>query len=225
MACVFILGPKTKFGESEQNPAFWIQLLLATKETGAKLTWYDPVEDETKERYLHIGDMRIWMRFWLSYLVNGVGYHILVHALPIQVAAQSSFTGVVLRAVGMMYLVDLDDTPGYKLTIVQKADEEIKTEEAATKEEEDFPLWDNLDVVASPPDATEEGGASRQEASNPAVALSDTEVSEEAKLIIEEARQKLDALARGEYQAEWMRVRNQDVVLVDDTEVGELEGS
>merc|ERR1719491_2102523 len=66
---------------------------------------------------LHAGDIRVMLRFFLSFLINGVGFHILVHALPLQVAAQSSLTGVVFRAVGMMYLVDLDDTPGYKLTI------------------------------------------------------------------------------------------------------------
>jgi hypothetical protein len=54
-----------------------------------------------------------------------VGFHILVHALPIQVAAQSSLTGVVFRAVGMMYLVDLDDTPGCIITLVPKAIEEV----------------------------------------------------------------------------------------------------
>jgi hypothetical protein len=54
----------------------------------------------------------------MSFLINGIGYHILVQALPVQVAQQTSLTGFVLRAVGMMYLVDMDDTPGYKLTVV-----------------------------------------------------------------------------------------------------------
>lgn len=53
----------------------------------------------------------------MTFLVNGFGYHILVHALPIQVAGQASLTGVVTRAIGMMYLVDLDDTKGLTLTI------------------------------------------------------------------------------------------------------------
>jgi len=57
MACVFQLGPKTKFGESEQNPAYWLQLLLLAKEPGATVTWYDPVTDCTSERELH-GDVR-----------------------------------------------------------------------------------------------------------------------------------------------------------------------
>ena len=65
-----------------------------------------------------ITNTRIWARFFMSFLINGIGYHILVQALPVQVAQQTSLTGFVLRAVGMMYLVDMDDTPGYKLTVV-----------------------------------------------------------------------------------------------------------
>lgn len=41
MAWVAMLGPRTKFGQLEQNPAYWVQLLLVTKNEGAKLTWYD----------------------------------------------------------------------------------------------------------------------------------------------------------------------------------------
>jgi hypothetical protein len=41
MAWVAMLGPRSKFGQSEQNPAYWVQLLLVTKNEGAKLTWYD----------------------------------------------------------------------------------------------------------------------------------------------------------------------------------------
>jgi len=126
MACVYLLGPNTNFGMSEQNPAFWIQLLLSSKQTGIKSTWYDPVRDRTYNRLLRRGDWIIWIRFLMSFLINGVGFHILVHALPIQVAGQSSLFGVVFRAVGMMYLVDLDDTPGYKITLIPKDDKEIQ---------------------------------------------------------------------------------------------------
>jgi hypothetical protein len=213
MACVFQLGPKTKFGESEQNPAYWLQLLLATKQSGAKVTWYDPVKDKTSERFLYGGDWRTWMRFWMSFLINGVGYHILVHALPIQVAAQSSLTGVVFRAVGMMYLVDLDDTPGYKLTIVQKPDEEIKKAEQTKKEEavkEEAASAATEEV--SPTTGTAPAGG----------ALGETELSQEAELILEDARKKLEALARGELPAGRKRgVTNQDLlvgVLLTDNE-------
>eukprot|EP00934_Nitzschia_sp_Nitz4_P000352 Nitzschia sp. Nitz4//scaffold45_size130396//32879//34533//NITZ4_003439-RA/size130396-snap-gene-0.123-mRNA-1//1//CDS//3329552368//352//frame0 len=174
MACVFQLGPKTNFGQSEQNPAYWLQLLLATKQTGAKITWYDPVDDKQHERLLHSGDWRTWARFYMSFIVNGVGFHILVHALPIQVASQSSLTGVVFRAVGMMYLVDLDDTPGYTLTIVEKPIEEENKED--DKKEDDTP-------AEEPP---------KEEAPtfDPVV------ISSEAERIIKEAQAQLDELAR-----------------------------
>jgi hypothetical protein len=133
MACVFLLGPKTAFGQSEQNPSYWLILLLSAKKTGSKCTYYDPVSDQTKTRILRPNDWRLFIRFVMSFLINGVGFHILVHALPIQVAGQSSLTGVVFRAVGMMYLVDLDDTPGYTLTLVEedKDDKRENTDAAA----------------------------------------------------------------------------------------------
>jgi hypothetical protein len=76
-----------------------------TKQAGAKVTWYDPVKDQTRECNL----------------------------TSIQVTSQSSLTGVVFRAVGMMYLVDLDDTPGYTLIIVWKLPAPEKVEMEAPK--------------------------------------------------------------------------------------------
>lgn len=84
MACVYLLGPKTAYGQSEQNPAYWIQVLIAAKRTGAKITWFDPVQNQMKNRSLSPNDCRVWARFFMSFLINGVGFHILVHALPIQ---------------------------------------------------------------------------------------------------------------------------------------------
>lgn len=193
MACVFQLGPKTNFGESEQNPAYWLQLLLATKQSGAKVTWYDPLEDKTYERRLTPGDWRTWMRFIMSFLINGVGFHILVHALPIQVAAQSSLTGVVFRAVGMMYLVDLDDTPGYTLTIVEQAP--AKIEQVAPSEP----------TVVEPADTK----PPQEGPTTPDVAAMDMAAfSAEAEKIIEEARAKLDALATGKPPVRMSRLTN-----------------
>jgi hypothetical protein len=167
MACVFLLGPKTAFGQSEQNPSYWLMLLLSSKKTGAKCTYYDPIADQTKTRILYPNDLRLWIRFFMSFLINGVGFHILVHALPIQVAGQSSLTGVVFRAVGMMYLVDLDDTAGYMLTLVEddKDDKFEKTE---------------INDSASQPTTLSEG-----------------EILTKAQMIIEDARSQLDALATG----------------------------
>ena len=120
MQSVYILGPKMNFGTSEQNPHYWIKLFLAVKQTGATCSWFDPLDDRQKEFSLQHNDVRIWVPFIMSFLINGVGFHILVHALPIQVAAQSSLAGVVIRAVGMMYLVDLDDAPGTVIKIFEK---------------------------------------------------------------------------------------------------------
>ncbi|CAJ1926378.1 unnamed protein product [Cylindrotheca closterium] len=148
-ACVYLLGPKTNFGQSEQNPGFWLILLLASKKNGARLLWENPIKDPAfsknpgtlrdqngnyildatgnpklwHQKMLNQGDFTMWRRFFMSYLVNGVAFHILVHALPIQVASQSSFTGVVFRAVGMLYLVDLDDSKGFRLIITEKDEE------------------------------------------------------------------------------------------------------
>jgi hypothetical protein len=140
MACVYLLGPKTSYGQSEQNPVFWLQLLLSTKKAGAKCTWFDPIANETRERMLPSNDIRLWARFFMSYIINGIAFHVLVYALPIQVAYQTTFTSVVLRAVGMMYLVDLDDSSGYTLTIVESAKEESRTQEEETQP---FPTEEN----------------------------------------------------------------------------------
>mmetsp|Transcript_26611 Transcript_26611/g.44409 ORF Transcript_26611/g.44409 Transcript_26611/m.44409 type:complete len:425 (+) Transcript_26611:321-1595(+) len=178
MACVFLLGPKTSFGQSEQNPAYWLQLLLAAKKTGAQCTWYDPVADKHKTRILSPNDYKVWARFFMSFLINGVGFHILVHALPIQVATQSSLTGVVFRAVGMMYLVDLDDTPGYTLRIVE-------AEKPAPKINKPIETAEPVDVKV---DAAEQ----------PMHIHNNAELNAEAQMIIDEARAKLEALSRGE---------------------------
>jgi len=107
MQCVYLLGPKTNFGTSEQNPHFWVQLLLASKTTGVRCQWHDEASGDVRERQLWPYDFRLWLRFAMSFLINGVGFHILIHALPVQVAGQSSLTGVVFRSVGLVYIVDL----------------------------------------------------------------------------------------------------------------------
>lgn len=126
MACVFQLGPKSNFGRSsEQNPAYWLKLFISSKSYNGSPTysWHDPIENTTKKFQLNGSQ---WVRFVLSYLINGVGFHILVHALPIQIAAQSSLTGVVFRAVGMIYLVDLDDTSGYEVTLIDEDTNDVE---------------------------------------------------------------------------------------------------
>ena len=125
LALTYLLGPKTSYGSSEQNPAFWLRLLLTVKSAhsngeGAKVSWYDPVKEHNFCYTLSPYDWRLWLRFFMSFLVNGVGFHILVHALPIQVSAQSTFLMVVFRSVGMMHLVDMDDSAGYKLRLEEE---------------------------------------------------------------------------------------------------------
>lgn len=62
---------------------------------------------------------------FLTFVCFYEGYHILVHALPVQVAAQSTFGGVVGRAVGMMYIVDLDNTRDvFDMTLIPAGEEE-----------------------------------------------------------------------------------------------------
>jgi hypothetical protein len=65
MSLVFLLGPKNKVGESEQNPSFWIQLLLCANGKGEATSvckWYDPDRNEDGSRILYHGDWRIWLR-------------------------------------------------------------------------------------------------------------------------------------------------------------------
>jgi hypothetical protein len=187
MACVFLLGPKTAFGQSEQNPAYWLRLLLYSKQTGTQATWNDPNKEQLCQRLLKPSDLRLWIRFFMSFLINGVGFHILVHALPIQVAGQSSLTGVVFRAVGMMYLVDLDDTPGYKITLVPKAVEDVVDTETTTN--------DMMDV--NMPEVTKLGGGTMVKDDLTKPVLNDGEIATLSQEIIDDARAQLDALLNG----------------------------
>jgi len=173
MACLVLLGPKTNFGESEQNPVFWMQILLYLKAGKGKLHWTDKKMGVKEIRHHNKSDWRVWTRFLMSFIINGIGFHVLVFALPIQIAAQSSLTGVVFRAVGMLYLVDLDDSPGYTLTFEDKDyDDDDDNDEA--KEDKKHP---------NEATALLQGGSSA--------------VAAEAKAILQEARDKLDALAAG----------------------------
>jgi len=176
MASVYMLGPNSHFGQSEQNPAYWLRLLLATKGDNVELSWTpDPGSKSTGKIDISSGREMyvIWFRFFQSYLINGVAYHILVHALPIQVAYQSSLTSVVFRAVGMMYLVDLDDTPGPALSIHQKKETEGGTNAKETPVEE--PTTGNF---------------------NPNQDIA--HLSEAAQEILNEARLKLEMLGKGQ---------------------------
>lgn len=186
-ACVYMLGPKTSYGKSEQNAPFWMILMIASKKTGAYIMWHDTESEEMvpgdktrvrrKGQIYHISkltpnDFRMWSRFIMSYIVNGIGFHILVHALPLQVAQQTNFLSVVFRAVGMMYLVDLDDSKGMTLFIEEKKDGSLEASHEKMDEE--------MSLI---PQGT-----------TPADSL---KLAEDAQAIIDRARAELDALAKG----------------------------
>ena len=147
----------------------------------------------------------------MSFLINGIGYHVLVHALPLQGAQQSSLTSFVLRSVGMIYLVDLDDTPGYKLTIVvppppppvpeataKALDDDVETKKVLS-DQEDPPLPPPTKTETAPPvvaAATAAAGASGFSSLGNGNNYED-ELSQAALAIIEDAKRKLDALLYG----------------------------
>lgn len=134
MACVFYVGPRNSYGKKEQNPTYWLKLFLLSKESTSdsgdsggsgnnslKFQWYDAASERQRELVLEDSYMwRIWLRFIMSFLINGFGFLLLLHVLPIQVAGQGNAIGVVFRAVGMIYLVDLDDTAGNVMTLVKE---------------------------------------------------------------------------------------------------------
>lgn len=138
MACVFYVGPRNAYGQKEQNSTFWLKLFLMSKERASMLTWKDPVTETSHSLRLRRLDWRIWLRFALSYIVNGIGFLFLLHVLPIQVAGQSTIIGVVFRAIGMIYLADLDDAQGTQMTLVSihHDDGPRRTSEGATEDDE-----------------------------------------------------------------------------------------
>lgn len=131
MANVYMLGPHSNFGQSEQNPVFWLQLLMTAKEGKKSLAWSQNNGQRVVYK-LHIHDWRIWARLLMSFIVNGIGYHILVHALPIQIADSGSLMSIVGTAVGMMYLVDLDDAGGKPMDLIDEGTTAVAAGAGAT---------------------------------------------------------------------------------------------
>jgi hypothetical protein len=106
------------YGKKEHDPVFWLKLFLMTKHTRSVISWKDPLTDQTRTMQLRKNDWRIWTRFVMSFIINSICFHFLLHVLPIQIASKSSIMGVVFSSVGMIYLVDLDDTSGSTMTLV-----------------------------------------------------------------------------------------------------------
>jgi hypothetical protein len=123
MQTVYILGPKSSFGTSKQHPHYWMNAMIASRRSGALMSWDDPYRPgTTQSREVLPSDPKMWMRFYMSYLINGFGFHALIHALPIEIAGQSTLTNIVVRALGMMFLIDLDESPSTVLTIQEGPD-------------------------------------------------------------------------------------------------------
>jgi hypothetical protein len=123
MACVFYVGPMNSYGKKEHDPVFWLKLFVLSKQPNpssvVQLSWQHPVLTERiMSMQLQRNDLRIWMRFFMSLLINSVCFHFLLNVLPVQIASKSSIMGIVFSSVGMIYLVDLDDTSGQPLTVV-----------------------------------------------------------------------------------------------------------
>ena len=120
MACVFYVGPLNSYGKKEHDPVFWLKLFLMSKQSSSVVSWRDSVTDQVKTMDLRKNDWRVWLRFIMSFTINDICFHFLLHVLPIQIASKSSILGVVYSAVGMIYLVDLDDTTGNTMTLVPR---------------------------------------------------------------------------------------------------------
>merc|ERR1740136_359494 len=50
MAIVFQIGPKTNYGESEQNPAYWLRLFLVIKDNDTRVTWKNHMKGNTENK-------------------------------------------------------------------------------------------------------------------------------------------------------------------------------
>lgn len=118
---------------------------------------------------------------FLTFVCFYEGYHILVHALPIQVAAQSTFGGVVGRAVGMMYIVDLDNTTDvFDITLIPAEEEENeKVEKSDTGSTIDAYTDIKMDKSVSMEDPK---------------SLQNNNLSQETERIIKEARQETNRI-------------------------------
>ena len=136
MAIVFYVGPRNSYGKKEQNPVYWLKLFLLNK-LDASYTWKD-ASGQIRLLELPKNDWRLWARFSMSFLINGFGFNCLLHILPIQVAGQNTIIGVVFRAVGMIYLVDLDDIAGNTMTLVSTSTDVSVAEEGENQGSDDY---------------------------------------------------------------------------------------
>jgi len=147
MSLVFLLGPKTNFGEAEQDPAYWLHLFLEIRNGNTMITWQNDVKKKKERVILKSHDYRVVIRFFMAFLINGIGFHILIHALPLQIARQSTYMGIVAVAIGRMYLVDLDDTPGYTLYIDSDVASDIDEKKSLLEKEKNIEVVDTNKAI------------------------------------------------------------------------------
>ncbi|CAJ1932031.1 unnamed protein product [Cylindrotheca closterium] len=136
MTCVYYVGPTNSYGSKELNPTFWLKLFLMNKNR-VMFEWEDlggSGEERTLE--LEAKHWTLWVRFAMSFLVNEVGFTMLLYVLPVKVAGQATIMGVVFQALGMVYLVDLDNCTGNVLTLVESTHKNNK--ESTTNGSHDY---------------------------------------------------------------------------------------
>lgn len=128
MACVFYVGPLNSYGKKEHDPVFWLKLFLMAKQSRSVISWTDAATEQVQMMNLRRNDLRIWLRCFMSFYVNSMCFHFLLHVLPIQIASKAAIISVVFSSVGMIYLVDLDDTSGATMTLLSQPGERVRND-------------------------------------------------------------------------------------------------
>jgi len=123
---VYLLGPNGGFGKSQQDPGFWLVALLSVKnDAGSSYSWKSvrglaSFGEQNVVIQCSKNDIRIWFRLLVDTIINGFGYRVLFHSLPILLASRPTVRLVVFIAIGVLYIARLDDAHG---------DQDIRIEE------------------------------------------------------------------------------------------------
>jgi len=144
--CVYLLGPGNGFGQNHQDPVYWLAVLLASK-NGGMFTWQSPnglgmTGGQEMSCRIRKDDWRLWMRLFITTIINGFGFRVLLHSLPIQLASKKIFVTVIRQALGVTYIAKLDDAAGYTLTLRENPPAKGK---GSAEEDEDDDEEDNDD--------------------------------------------------------------------------------
>jgi len=122
LQCAFLLGPGNDHGHPQLDPTFWTAVLLSCKQDRAEVSWMRPngfgmQGSRKKSCTLGRNDFRLWLRLTLSFIVNGFGFRVLLHSLPIQLASRKNLLQIIFQALGVIYVAKLDDARGVTLTL------------------------------------------------------------------------------------------------------------